>query len=97
MLLWRCQQGKEGVCQMIIKLRVGALMKEQKMTVDQLSKAAHITPNTARALSRGVNERVDFAVIERVAKALGVRPLELFEEVDEERGNSTPALTPAFG
>ena len=73
---------------MIIKLRVGALMKAQKMSVDQLSKAAHITSNTARALSRGVNERVDFAVIERVAKALGVRPLELFEEVDEERGNS---------
>jgi transcriptional regulator with XRE-family HTH domain len=81
---------------MQLKLRVGALMKERQLTVNQLAELANIAPNTARALYRGVNERVDLAVLERVAKALGVRPLELFEEVEGERGNRVPSFAVAF-
>lgn len=75
---------------MYLKLRVGAVMRERKMTVQELAKAADIAQNTARALSRGVNERVDFAVLNKVAKALGVRPLELLEEVETEPGKRVP-------
>ena len=78
---------------MQLKLRIGVLMKERNIKVADLAKDADIAINTARALSRGVNERVDLAVLERVARVLGVRPLELFEEVEGERGNRAPRLT----
>lgn len=81
---------------MYIRLRVGTLMRERGMTVPQLAEQAGIAINTARSLYRGVNERVDFVVLERVAKALGVRPLELFEEVEGERGHGLPELLAAF-
>lgn len=85
---------------MYIKLRIGALMKARGISISQLAKQADIAPNTARALSRGINERVDLAVLERVAKVLGVRPLELFEESEGERGNRAPSfatLAPVLG
>ena len=81
---------------MQLKLRIGVLMKERNMKVADLARDADIAINTARALSRGVNERVDLAVLERVAKVLGVRPLELFEEVEGDRGNRVPRLTKRF-
>jgi DNA-binding Xre family transcriptional regulator len=74
---------------MRLKLRVGALMKERSMSVRDLSDKTGLATNTARALFRGVNTRVDLDVLEKVAKALGVRPIELFEEVENgELGNS---------
>lgn len=74
---------------MKLRWRVKELMKQRDMSVDKLSKAADITPNTARALSRGMNERVDLPVLLKVARALGVHWSELLEEVEEtESGNS---------
>jgi len=75
---------------MYLRLRVGAVMRERGVTVAELAEKADIAVNTARALARGVNERADFAVLNKVAKALGVRPLELLEEVETEPGNRKP-------
>jgi transcriptional regulator with XRE-family HTH domain len=75
---------------MRLRLRVGATMRERKMSIAELAKAADIAPNTARALYRGVNERVDLVVLSKVAAALGVRPIELFEETEEQPGQKKP-------
>lgn len=75
---------------MYLRLRVGSIMRERGLTVAQLAELADIAPNTARALSRGINERVDFVVLGKVARALGVRPLELLEEVEGEPGKRKP-------
>lgn len=75
---------------MRLRLRVGATMRERGMSIADLAKAADIAPNTARALYRGVNERVDLVVLSKVAAALGVRPIELFEETEEQPGQKRP-------
>lgn len=80
---------------MRLKLKIGALMRDKNMRVSELAKAAGITEKTARDLMRGVQTRVDLPILERVATALGVRPLELFEEEDDSRGNSRRATSQA--
>lgn len=80
---------------MRLKLRVGTLMKERGLTVAELAKKAEVAPNTARALQRGVNTRLDLDVLTRIAAALGVRPMEIFEETDEPLGPWKPALVGA--
>jgi DNA-binding Xre family transcriptional regulator len=77
---------------MRLKLKVGALMKERGMTVADLAKKADVATNTARALQRGVNTRLDLDVLTRIAAALEVRPMEIFEETDEPLGQMAPAL-----
>jgi transcriptional regulator with XRE-family HTH domain len=67
---------------MELRLRIGAILRQQKMTTSQLAERAGISRTTANALAGGFQRRVDFEVIRRVADALGVRPLELFEEVE---------------
>lgn len=79
---------------MRLRLRVGAVMRERGVSVAELAKSADIATNTARALYRGVNERVDLVVLGRVAAALGARPIELFEEV-EESGHLSPEMAVA--
>lgn len=80
---------------MRLKFRVGALMKEKGISEGELAERAGLARNTVRALMRGVNTRVDLIVLERIAAALGVRPLELLEETDEPRGQWEPALMAA--
>lgn len=77
-----------------LRLRVGTVMKQKGITVSGLkafSKKAGIAMGTARNLYFEATIRADMPVIEKVAKALGVSPLELFEEMpDVEEGNSRP-------
>ena len=80
---------------MYLRLRVGALMKERGISEEELYKRAKVARNTVRALSRNSNTRVDFAVLERIAAALDVRPMELFEESENPRGQLVPALAAA--
>jgi DNA-binding Xre family transcriptional regulator len=75
---------------MRLKLRVGVLMRERGMTVADLARDAGIATNTARALARGMNTRLDLDVLTKVAAALKVRPMEIFEETDEPMGPRVP-------
>lgn len=76
-----------------LRWRVRELMEARDLNVSELARLADITPNTARALVRGVTERVDFDTLVKVANALGVRPKELLEEVEEnEPGPWVPGL-----
>lgn len=66
------------------RLRVGKILREKNMKPSQLADRAGIAPNTALNLSRGAVTRVDLPVLDRVAKALGVRVVDLFEEVEDD-------------
>ena len=80
---------------MYLKLRVGALMREQNISEKEMSERADLARNTVRALMRGAVARVDLGTLEKVAAVLGVRPLQLFEETEERPGRSAPALLKA--
>ncbi len=67
---------------MKLKLKIGQLMIERGMKVSELAKKAEITEKTARDLMRGVQERIDLPIMARVADALKVSPLQLFEVED---------------
>jgi putative transcriptional regulator len=71
---------------MYLRLRLGRLMKDRGISEAGLSKQAGVARNTVRSLARNANTRVDFEVIEKIAAAMGVRPLELFEETETPRG-----------
>lgn len=80
---------------MRIKVRLAALMKERNMNENELNKRTGVARNTIRAMARDANTRVDFEVVEKIAAALGVRPLELFEETETPRGPRKPVLQAA--
>lgn len=71
---------------MFIRSRVGALMKERGISEKELHERSGVARNTIRALARNASTRVDFDTLERIAPALGVRPLELLEETEIPRG-----------
>jgi putative transcriptional regulator len=75
---------------MRLRLRVGSLMKERGMSEKDMHDATGLARNTIRSLQRGVSVRVDLLTMEKIAVALGVRPLELFEEVDGQPGQRKP-------
>ncbi|NJP06685.1 MAG: helix-turn-helix transcriptional regulator [Chloroflexaceae bacterium] len=66
-----------------LRLRIGEILRERGISTRDLADRASIAVATARALALGENERVDMPVIERVAAALNVRPLELFKEIED--------------
>lgn len=80
---------------MFIRSRLGRLMKDKGVTEADLSKQAGVARNTVRALARNASTRVDFETLEKIARALGVRPLELLEETETPRGPLVAA--PALG
>ena len=80
---------------MYLRLRVGKLMKEKNISEKQLHDATGVARNTIRSLARNANTRVDFEVLERLAVALEVRPIELFEETETPRGPRKPVLKAA--
>ncbi|HEU4329294.1 MAG TPA: helix-turn-helix transcriptional regulator [Roseiflexaceae bacterium] len=69
---------------MKVRLRVGELMKERGMSIQDLADQAGIAYNTARGMYHGITTRIDLPVLERVAEALGVPPLDLFEQSETE-------------
>jgi transcriptional regulator with XRE-family HTH domain len=89
-------QTRKEVAVVRLRLRIGEVLQERGVSTRDLADKAGIAVATARALALGENERVDMPVIDRVAAALNVRPLELFKEVevtDEEESllnNSSP-------
>lgn len=67
-----------------VRLRVGKLMNAKGMTIQDLADQADIAYNTARGMYHGITTRIDLPVLERVAQALGVSPLELLEQSEED-------------
>lgn len=75
---------------MQLRLKIGALARERGLSEYDLWKSTGLARNTVRALMRGVNTRVDLVVLEKIAAALSVRPLELFEEIEGQPGQRKP-------
>jgi DNA-binding Xre family transcriptional regulator len=80
---------------MRVKSRLGAVMREKGIKEGELAAAAGVRRNTVRGLARDSNTRIDLIVVEKIAAALGVRPMELFEETDDPRGPIAPRLATA--
>jgi len=78
--------------QLKLKLRVGDLMKERGITEGEMWKRSGVARNSVRALMRGQVTRLDVKSLERIADVLGVRPVELFDEVEGVPGQSVPRL-----
>lgn len=70
----------------MLKLRIGALMKERNMSEKDMYDRTGIARNSIRGLMRGTNTRIDLFTLERIARELGVSPKDLFEVTDEQRG-----------
>lgn len=66
--------------------KLGAVMREKGVKEGELAEKAKVRRNTVRALARDANTRIDLIVVEKIAAALGVRPMDLFEETEEPRG-----------
>jgi DNA-binding Xre family transcriptional regulator len=75
---------------MYLRFRIAALMKEKGISEAALWKQTGVARNTIRALARNAVERVDLRTLEKLAPALGVKPLELLEESETGRGNRKP-------
>lgn len=75
---------------MQLRIKIGALMKERGMSEKDMHDKTGLARNTVRALMRGSVARVDLVTLEKIAVALGVRPLELFEEVEGQPGQRKP-------
>lgn len=75
---------------MRLKSRLAAVMREKNIKEGELAEKAKVRRNTVRALARDANTRIDLIVVEKIAAALGVRPMELFEETEAPRGPRVP-------
>lgn len=80
---------------MRVKSKLGAVMREKNIKEGELAEKAGVRRNTVRGLMRDANTRIDLIVVEKIAAALGVRPMELFEETDDPRGPRVPRLATA--
>jgi transcriptional regulator with XRE-family HTH domain len=60
-------------------------MKEKGVSIKELADRADIAQNTARGLYYGITTRIDLPILDRVAKALEVSQLDLFELTEEDR------------
>ena len=68
----------------MIVSRVKEVMDRQSITVRDLAKRADIAYNTANALYRGYQTRIDLPILDRVCEVLGVQPGDLFvRQLDE--------------
>lgn len=80
---------------MYLKLKIGDLMREKGIKEGDMAKRAGLARNTVRAMMRGTVARIDLATLEKIAAVLDIRPLALFEEVEEKPGRFVPALATA--
>lgn len=64
-----------------LRLRVKDLRQRQGKSQRQLAAEAGVGRQTLIAIEKGATKGVDFAVLERLADALGVEPGHLFERV----------------
>jgi len=50
----------------------------------ELAKQAGLSINTVKSIAQGKQRRVDFPVLEKIAKIMDVNPLELLKETDDD-------------
>jgi DNA-binding Xre family transcriptional regulator len=75
-----------------LRLRLGKILHKRGMPATELARRAGISANTARSLAwRGGGRRFDLDIIEAIAHALEMSPVELFEIYEDEEGGSEEA------
>jgi DNA-binding Xre family transcriptional regulator len=78
-----------------LRLRLGKILHRRGMPAAELARRAGIAANTARSLAwHGGGRRFDLDIIESIAHALEMSPLDLFEVYeDEEKEGEEPNMT----
>jgi DNA-binding Xre family transcriptional regulator len=76
---------------------LGKILHKRGMPATELARRAGISANTARSLAwRGGGRRFDLDIIESIAHALEMSPVELFEVYeDEQEGEESDMISPA--
>jgi putative transcriptional regulator len=68
-----------------LQIRLRELREAADLSQLALAEAAGVRQATISALETGKARRIDFSTVERLAKALGVDPHQLFETVPAKR------------
>jgi DNA-binding Xre family transcriptional regulator len=72
----------------MIRLRVGELAEERGFNMSSLPRASDVSFTTVKRLWKKPYSGVNSFTLEKLAKALGVKAMDLFEEVPDEGENS---------
>lgn len=67
----------------MIRLKVREIAQEQGYNISTLSRRADVGVSTVRRLWHDPYRHVDFGVLERIARALGVSATTLLEDVED--------------
>lgn len=79
----------------MVKLRVRELAEAQGLNIQELAKRSGVAYSSALDLWYDRVQRIDKKTIGRIAKALGVRPGDLFGEDEDEPGVWLPTFAGA--
>ncbi len=81
----------------MIGSKLNMILAERRLTRTKLSEMSGVSMPTLQALFRDDWQRVDRGTIDKIAKALGIKSIELFTEVEkqqdlfeEKRGEKLP-------
>ena len=72
----------------MLRLKVKEIAESQNINQGKLSRLADVGYSTVRRIFDDPGYSVNFSTLERIAKALGVRALELLEEVPDDAQES---------
>ncbi len=75
----------------MIRIRLKEVAEEKGLSMTKLSQRSEVSYNTVKSLFRDPYRPISTEVLERLAKALGVSPLDLLEDVpDDDRPQPQP-------
>ncbi len=72
----------------MVRLKIKEVAQEKGISMAKLSRMADISYNTAQAISHNPHHDISLYVLDRIAKALGVKVSDLIEE-DDTAGRET--------
>lgn len=68
----------------MIKIHLSRILGERRITQRKLAESANLRPNTVNMLYNERAQRIDFDVLNRLCKALGCQPGDIFEYIPDE-------------
>lgn len=63
--------------------RIGDVARQQGLNIQDLADRAKVAYGTAHGLYTGTSKRVDFEILDRVCRALGVQPGDVLVRIEE--------------
>ncbi len=72
----------------MIRLRIKEVAQQKGISMTRLSQRSEISYNTVKTFFRDPYRPINTDVLERIAKVLGVPPLDLLEDVPDQEGDA---------